>query len=216
MPPRKAKAKEQQKERKLTLKRVAFCQAYAETGNASEAYRRAYPSSLKWKPHAVHVAGSELLAVPEVKVRIEELRAAHMKRHEITVDKIIRELALIGFSNMLDYVQPQEDGTAYVDLSKLTREQAAAISEVVVETYTEGQGEGARDVKRVRFKLSDKRGALVDLGKHLGMFPAQVSGKIEHNHKHDHEHRTVSESAEWLTGLLGSGSHRPLKESLPH
>jgi hypothetical protein len=30
--------------------------------------------------------------------------------------------------------------------------------------------ENARAVKRVKFKLHDKRAALVDLGRHLGMF----------------------------------------------
>jgi hypothetical protein len=37
----------------------------------------------------------------------------------------------------------------------------------------------AREVKRTKFKFSDKRAALVDLGKHLGMF------KGIQEHKHD-------------------------------
>jgi len=41
---------------------------------------------------------------------------------------------------------------------------------VTVKDYVEGRGEDAREVKRVRFKLADKRAALVDLGRHLGMF----------------------------------------------
>ena len=74
-----------------------------------------------------------------------------------------------GFSNMLDYVKV--DGPdAFVDLSTLTRDQAAAIQEVTVEDYKDGRGENARDVRRVKVKLSDKRAALVDIGKHLGMF----------------------------------------------
>jgi phage terminase small subunit len=67
-------------------------------------------------------------------------------------------------------VTTQEDGTAYVDLSNLTREQAAAISEIVTEEYVEGRGESARAVKRVKFKLADKQAALEKLGKVLGMF----------------------------------------------
>ncbi len=53
----------------------------------------------------------------------------------------------------------------------LTR--AAALQEVTVEDFTEGRGEDKRDVRRVKFKLYDKRAALVDLGRHLGMFPNQ-------------------------------------------
>jgi phage terminase small subunit len=201
--------------RSLTPKQEKFCFAYLETGNASEAYRQSYDCG-RMKEASVNRKAVELLENVKITARLGELRAATIQRHEITVDKIIRELALIGFSNMLDYVTPQSDGTVYIDLSKLTREQAAAIGEVTVEEYTEGKGEDARPVKRVKFKLSDKRSALVDLGKHLGMFPTQVAGKIEHNHKHDHEHRAVSETARWVEGLLGAGSGRSPQKPLPN
>ena len=79
---------------------------------------------------------------------------------------------------MLDFVTVQNDGYAYIDLSRLTRGQAAALSEVQVNEYTDGHGKDARDVKRVKVKLADKRMALVDCGKHLGMF----SEKVKHNH----------------------------------
>lgn len=197
----------------LTPKQEKFCQVYIETGNSAEAYRQAY-NTANMKPRVIDQKAYELLRHGGITVRIEELRAAAVVRHEITVDKIIRELAMIGFSNMLDYVTPQSDGTVYVDLSKLTRAQAAAIGEVTVEEYTDGRGEDARSVKRVKFKLSDKRAALVDLGRHLGMFPTQVSGKIDHNHKHDHEHRAVSETADWVAGLLGAGSSRSPQKPL--
>jgi phage terminase small subunit len=42
---------------------------------------------------------------------------------------------------MLDYISVGENGTARVDLSKLSREQAAAISEITVEEFTERTGE---------------------------------------------------------------------------
>jgi phage terminase small subunit len=162
----------------LTIKQEKFCLAYIETGNASEAYRRAYDCK-KMSANAIAVNASRLMDNTKVALRVAELQANLQKRHEVTVDRIISELALLGFSNMLDYMQPQDDGTAYVDLSKLTREQAAAISEVTVESYMEGHGEDARPVKKVKFKLTDKRSALVDLGKHFGMFKDihEVSGK---------------------------------------
>lgn len=199
----------------LTPKQEKFCLVYLETGNASEAYRQSYEAG-RMKPRVIEQRAHDLLKNGKIAVRLAELRQAAQQRNDITVDKIIRELALIGFSNMLDYVTPQSDGTVYIDLSKLTREQAAAIGEVTVEEYMEGKGEDARPVKRVKFKLSDKRSALVDLGKHLGMFPTQVAGKIEHNHKHDHEHRAVSETARWVEGLLGAGSGRSPQKSLPN
>jgi hypothetical protein len=52
----------------------------------------------------------------------------------------------------------------------LTRDQAAAIQDITIDEYTDGRGQDAQPVKRIKFKLRDKRAALVDLGKHLGMF----------------------------------------------
>jgi phage terminase small subunit len=72
---------------KLTPKQEAFAKAYIETGNASEAYRRAYNAG-KMKDQAVHVKASELLKHGKVAGRVAELQAAHQKRHEITVDSL--------------------------------------------------------------------------------------------------------------------------------
>lgn len=153
----------------LTPKQEAFARAFVETNNASEAYRRSYDCS-RTKDTSVHVNACKTLADTRVALRVQELREKAAKRNDVTVDKIIRELALIGFSNMLDFIGTQDDGSAYVDLSRLTRDQAAAINEVTSEVYMEGAGEDAKPVKRTKFKLADKRAALVDLGKHLGMF----------------------------------------------
>jgi len=94
----------------------------------------------------------------------------------VTAERVLRELSLIGFSNMLDYIQPRDDGLVYLDMSALNRDQAAAIQEVTVDQYQEetGNGEGKRTVNKVKFKLADKRAALVDMGKHLGMFKEKV------------------------------------------
>lgn len=117
---------------------------------------------------------SRLLANASVRARLTELQERVTERvvekAVITKEEVLAELANIARANMLDYVRIQESGDAYVDLSKMTREQAAAIGELVVEEYTEGRGETARDVKRVRFKLLDKKGALDSVAKHFGMF----------------------------------------------
>ena len=75
----------------LTPKQEAFALAYVETGNASEAYRRAY-SAEKMKPASVAVNASKLLADAKVALRVQELQAKAVERHEITVDDILREL----------------------------------------------------------------------------------------------------------------------------
>jgi phage terminase small subunit len=72
----------------MTPKQEKFAQAYIETGNASEAFRRAYPRSEKWKPEVVNVKASELLKHGKVLVRIRELQADHLERHKITIDSL--------------------------------------------------------------------------------------------------------------------------------
>lgn len=76
----------------LTPKQEAFAQAYVETGNASEAYRRAYDVSPTAKPNTIEKRACELLKNGKVAGRLEELQAAALERHEITVDSLVIEL----------------------------------------------------------------------------------------------------------------------------
>ena len=75
----------------LTPKQEAFALAYVETGNASEAYRRSYNAG-SMKPEVVANKASALLKKGDVRVMVERLQAAHVERHETTVDDILREL----------------------------------------------------------------------------------------------------------------------------
>ena len=76
---------------KLTPKQEKFCQVYIETGNASEAYRQAYNTE-KMKPESVNSKGYQLLQQVQITARLDELRAEHKTRHEITVDTLVAEL----------------------------------------------------------------------------------------------------------------------------
>lgn len=75
----------------LTPKQEAFCMAYLETGNASEAYRRTYNVE-KMKPESINRKAKELLDNGKIAARLDELRKSTMKRHQITIDDLIREL----------------------------------------------------------------------------------------------------------------------------
>lgn len=75
----------------LTPKQEAFALAYVETGNASEAYRRAYNAG-NMKPETVNRTAKELMDNPKIAARVHEIRSAHVERHETTVDDILREL----------------------------------------------------------------------------------------------------------------------------
>jgi phage terminase small subunit len=157
-----------------------------------------------------------LLSDAKVLSRIEELKAQVLaietkatekavEKLAITKERVLGELAKIGFANMLDYVQPTASGDVVVDLSALDRDKAAAIQEVTIDTYMEGQGDDEkRVVKRTRFKLANKRDALVDLGKHLGLFvELRKNLPAEHGDKTDEQLR--NEAAALVQALAELG-----------
>lgn len=156
----------------LTPKQERFVQEYLKDLNATQAAIRAGYSA-----KTAAVIGSENLTKPNIAEAIAAQQKALAEANGVTVDKIVKELAKLGFANMADYMKATAGGDPYLDFSSLTRDQAAALVEVTVEDYTEGRGDDARDVKRVKFKLADKRASLVDLGRHLGMF----KDKVEHS-----------------------------------
>lgn len=175
----------------LTPKQEAFCQHYAIHADAYKAYKVAYNA------HNTDVGGTKanacnLLKNPRVAQRIADLQGRTKRiaseavemmtspavadrrlpveesnlAFDISAEKVLQELAVIGFSNIADYVRVDADGIPMPDFSAVTRRQFAAIGEVTYEDIETGQRTG----KRVKFKLLDKKGALVDLGRHLGLF----------------------------------------------
>lgn len=76
----------------LTPKQEAFCFAYIENGgNASAAYKASY-NVKKATDKSVTELASTLLKNVNVSSRLKELQAASQKRHEMTVDDIVKEL----------------------------------------------------------------------------------------------------------------------------
>ena len=117
---------------------------------------------------------------PDVARRLEEILASRdraetkavertIERTAITKQRVIEELAKIGFANMADYTR-MVGSERVVDLADASLDHLAAVQEIVVEDFKDGRGENARDVRRVKLKLHDKKGALVDIGRELGMF----------------------------------------------
>ena len=160
--------------KQLTAKQRAFLDHYlarpCDQRNAAEAFRRAY--STKASPRHVARMAQKLLKNPKIAAVIAEAerRAAAavekaIDRYSATQARILAELARSAFANMLDYLRLQPDGTAVVDLSQLTRDQAAAISEVTVDEHRDAKG---NTVRRVKLKLIDKRQSLVDLARIQG------------------------------------------------
>jgi len=149
----------------LNARQQKFVQEYQVDQVATQAAIRAGYSA-----GTAHVQGSRLLSNVKVREAIAKAQAKTAAKAEVTVERIVGELAKIGFANMQDYMRATPGGDPYLDFSKLTRDQASALAEVTVDDFVDGRGQDARAVRRVKFKLHDKRAALVDLGRNLGMF----------------------------------------------
>ena len=75
----------------LTQKQEMFCIAYIETGNASEAYRRAYDCA-NMKPETINRKAKALLDDGKIAARIAELRAPAVKAAQITLEQHLKDL----------------------------------------------------------------------------------------------------------------------------
>jgi len=149
----------------MNTRQAMFVQEYLVDLNATQAAIRAGYSA-----KTAYAQASRLLSDVKIAAAVTEAKAKRSERVGVSADNVLAELAKLGFANMADYMKPTPSGDPRLDFSALTRDQSAALTEVTVEDFVEGRGEDARDVRRVKFKLADKRAALVDIGKHLGMF----------------------------------------------
>ena len=161
-------------ERALTPKQAAFVREYLIDLNGTQAAIRA-----GYSERTANEQAARLLANVSVSKAVADAQAERADRLEITADRVLAELAKIGFADMRDVASwgetvVDEDGkpihgVKLVSSDKLTDSAAAAISEI------------AETPAGLRIKLHDKRAALVDIGKHLGMFTEKVehSGAIQ-------------------------------------
>lgn len=152
----------------MTKKQKRFVEEYLIDLNATQAAIRA-----GYSPETAGAIGSENLKKPEIKNAIEKAMAERSKRTGISQDRVLQELAKIGFANITDVVDPD---TAKV-LQDAKEEDLACIQSIKIKPNEWG-------IER-EVKMYDKRAALVDIGKHLGMFKENVNLNIETSEKLD-------------------------------
>lgn len=175
--------------KELTYKQQRFVEEYLVDLCAGPAVERAgYDVS---NPASANALGYRMLRIPEIEEQIKVEMDKRSRRTQVTADRVLRELALIAFSNLGDYVVPDEDGNPVFDFLGITRDQLAALSEMTIDsepvrltkagmkaaegqvTATETQ-EVWKISRRIKFKLHDKAGALRDCARHLGLMKEKV------------------------------------------
>lgn len=148
--------------RELTAKQEAFAAGLAMGLSQAQAYRRAYPKALGWKDETVWAQASKLAANHKVCTRVAELGAKAAAANEVTVERVVRELARLAFGNKKAVMTWGPGGLKLKDSDSLSDDDAAQVAEVK-ETISAAGGSLA-------LKTHDKVKALELLGRHVGMF----------------------------------------------
>jgi phage terminase small subunit len=158
---------------KLNEKQKRFCEEYIIDLNATQAAIRAGYSEKTAKQ-----IGNENLTKLDLQEYIQKLMKERANRTEITADKVLKELAHIAFDDIKNYMDYRtervvtgynDDGTpiqeyrTIIDMKDSNTIDTRSISEVQ-------QGPNGQ----FKFKMYCKDNALVQLGKHLGMFTDKV------------------------------------------
>lgn len=122
---------------------------------------------------------------PQVRAYIEKRQAKLQEKHDVTLDRVIREFAKIGFANMADYIEADEnDRPRFLGVSKISRDRMGVVTELTLDVRKEYEGRGddreeVATIDRIKFRLADKIKALDSLGRHLGMFPKETGDRDE-------------------------------------
>jgi phage terminase small subunit len=136
----------------LNAKNEAFAVGIASGLSQADAYRQAFPQSVRWKDKTVHEKASRLAADGKVKARIQELLDKAASANDVTIERIVAEVVKVAFANQRDLMNWGPNGVKLKASDELTDEQAAAVSEVSESISATGGS--------LKLKTHDKLGAL--------------------------------------------------------
>lgn len=162
---------EQAKEPRLTDKQALFVQEYIVDLNATQAAIRA-----GYSEDTAGAIGAENLRKPLIADSIQKAMDLRAERVEITADKVLVELARMGFADIRHIFTASGE---LRDIATLPDEVAAAVQQVEVVTKLGAKdADGNQDIEYVhKIKLADKKASLELLGKHLKLF----ADRVEHS-----------------------------------
>jgi phage terminase small subunit len=155
-------------------KHERFAQALAKGISASEAYVAAgYKESRS--------AASRLSTNVNVEARVAELVGKGAERSEVTVARVLTEMARLGFS---DIRQAFNAAGNLKHPDEWSDEFAASVASIEVVTRNTGQKDedGRPEIEHIhKIKVWDKNSALEKIAKHLGMFVDKSESTVTHD-----------------------------------
>lgn len=158
------------KSKPLPPRRAAFVREYLVDLNGTQAAIRA-----GYAPKSAGQTADDLLRIPQVAAEVAEAMAKRAVRTEITQDRVIKEVARIAF---LDIRKLFDANGAMKPIHDIDDETAAALASIeCLEVGEEGVAVGVLK----KLKLTDKKGALELLMRHMGMLndKLKVGGDAE-------------------------------------
>lgn len=161
----------------LPPRQQRFVEEYLIDLNATQAAIRAGYSA-----KTANEQGAQLLAKLSVAEAVARAKAERSARTGLHADRVLEELAAIGFARMPDVAEwGGGDQMKLKPSSELSEHSAAAISQVVeTEKFVKSMDRGESLWSRERsIKLHDKVATLKLLGQHVGLF----ADKVEHTGK---------------------------------
>lgn len=154
----------------LTPQQEKFCQQVVlNGGNQSEAYRKAYPKSLKWKDNVVNNKASLLFAHGKVKVRVAELQARMAekaeKQFDVDADYVLRRHVEMDTLDVMDILDEDGDILPIRQWPKAWRTSISGIEMVELKAGKDDQSTLRSVLKKI--KWPDKVANLKALGSHV-------------------------------------------------
>jgi len=163
----------------MEAKQKRFVEEYLIDLNATQAAIRAGYSKKTAKEQ-----GCQLLTKLNIQQAIQKAMERRSKRTEITQDRILKELAMIAFSDIKNYLDIEENTGVIIAKSfkDMPEGESRVIKAIKENRAIKENADGTKITvyDKVTFELHDKMKALELLGKHLGMFVEEVkhSGEI--------------------------------------
>ncbi|HSA31947.1 MAG TPA: terminase small subunit [Candidatus Omnitrophota bacterium] len=159
--------------KELNDKQMAFCREYVVDYNGTQAAIRAGYS----KKTANRIAYT-LLTKIDIQREIARRESLIENKTTVTKEKIIRELSLLGFSDMQDHITIDDSGCVQaVGIDELPIGASRAIKKVkerrIIKSVQGTAKNPSEDVileSTLEYELHDKINPLINMGKELGMF----------------------------------------------
>lgn len=143
----------------LSVRQRLFVDKYLESGldTTAAAIAAGYPEE-----EAASV-GKAQMRKPAIIKAVQAALAYHAERTQLRLEPITEELKKIAFASIRSMWKKDENGDPRLVMPEPDDPILDCISEITVDTYMEGRGDSAREIKRVRYKMYDKMIAMEKL-----------------------------------------------------